>query len=422
MFKVIEVSHIRSSLSPFKVAQGYVVEYPEKVKIALGKIFEDYNNTFNQIVPLNQEWSEDYQFARLSNGDYFNFAVQIDMKGLEDEFLEWSKNASIDEVKESLRRRICEIENSIAMYQMLSAIFDSGEDHFANGWRKALNEFREKTGKSVVLLAVTKEKYEGMLASEFGGYVDKKEVYELSGFDDFWGPEEFLKNKEREDVIYFVRSSQPVSWQRNPRTKVNHPILMYSQLRKIIKAKSITFNVDDAAWYENLNGVNYVKIINDTKEYMIRMGLGFPLNSYGDLVDKENLKLTKNFERFLLKNEVDPEEVIKGEKLIRVKPLKLFYGGYGHLRGRILDKEFRQKLKRELSLRGPYICQIEMEMPKVKDEEGREYAYIDRVFYAYLNENPVFIGGFRNLMPINSFEFKRGRIHGNSEAVWAKIV
>jgi hypothetical protein len=419
----MEVTHIKSSLSPFKVAKDYIVEYPESVKVALGEIVEEYNKVFDQIVPLNMEWPEDYQFARLSNGCFFNFAVQIDMQGLDDEFLEWSKNASIEEVKESLRRKICEIENSIAMYQMLSFIFsDSGEDHFASGWRKALNEFREKTGKSVVLLAVTQEKYEGMLASEFGGYIeDKKEIYKLSGFDDFWGPEEFLKNKEREDVIYFVRSSQPVSWQRNPRIKVDHPILMFPQLRRIIKAKSITFNIDDPAWYENLNGLHYAKIINDTKEYLIKMRLCFPVNYYEDLV-YDNSKLTKNFERFLLECNVNPEEVIKGERLIRVKPLKLFYGGYGHLRGKILDKEFRQKLKRESNLRGPYICQLEIEMPKIKDANGGDHAYIDRIFYAYLNENPVFIGGFRNLMPTNSVEFKKGRIHGNSEAVWAKII
>jgi hypothetical protein len=420
MFKVMEVTHIKSSLSPFKVAKDYIVEYPENVKVALGEIVEEYNKVFDQIVPLNMEWPEDYQFARLSNY-YFNFAVQIDMKGLEDEFMEWSKNASIDEVKENLRRKICEIENSIAMYQMLARLFDpSGKSHFGKGWREALEEIRMKTNKRIVLLAVTEEKYLAMLASEFGGNVGKKEIYELSGFDDFWGPEEFLKNKEREDVIYFVRSSQPPSWQRDPRTQVEHPLLSSSQLRRIIKAKSITFNIDNPVWYD-LNDLHYYpKIINDTKEYLVRMGLGFLVNSYEDLVKEK--KLTENFEKFLLRNKIDPEEVRGGEKLIRVKPLKLCYGGYGHLRYRVLDKEFRQKLKRELSLRGPYICQVEMEMPKLKDDEGREYAYIDRIFYAYLNENPVFIGGFRNLMPIDTLEFKKGRIHGNAEAVWAQII
>ena len=55
-------------------------------------------------------------------------------------------------------------------------------------------------------------------------------------------------------------------------------------------------------------------------------------------------------------------------------------------------------------------------------DDGITYTFIDRIFFGKMDGCPEFLGGVRNLVPMDTEEVRRGRIHGNSSAVYAEIV
>jgi len=431
---VAEKTHIRSSLGPFSILPGYSVCYPKVIIRALEDLYAEYNQAFKALIEKNREWPEDYQYCTASN-----FAVQIDMVGLPDCFLGIADGMPQEELREALREKIFEIENSIAMYQFLERLFLNGESatFFKRGWRASLDELRQRYGMPIALLAVTDQKYQDMKASEFGKGPNEpltnNEVMDLSGFDAFLGPEEFMQHLHERSgkcrYLLFVRSSDPVSKLRNPEVQVISPLLDNSRMRRVIKAHALTLNVDSPR-------MEQTRRINDTKEYMMPMNMACLVKVEADLYSPgfaghlaagklypefSGSRLSSRIAEYLNSYGVAPEEVGSGKIALRFKPMKGAYGCYGHVSGFLGDRKVRVGVRTNLQKRGPYVVQPEMRMPTMVSESGQVYTFIDRVFFAYINGKPAFIGGERSFMPLDSTEAKMGRNHGNSRTVWAQI-
>jgi len=438
---VVVRTDIKSSLSPFLVLPEYRTQYPEVVTQALVNLYAEYNRAFNPLVKANREWDTDYQFCMTSNETPINRWVQIDMVGLPDGFMKTATNFNEEDVREALRKRIFEIENSLAMYQILENLFSNGQQDtlFKRQFRASLDALRERYGKPIALLAVTDQKYQAMKESEFGKSAEETlvdaEVMELSGFDRFFGPEEFKKyleeNRGKCDYLLYVRSSDPVAKLKKPDTVVENPLLENPDMRRIIKKHAITFNIDAPS-------MDYVRRINDTKAYMPIMGMGIEVCSDTDILSTEfaahlsggkpyasygKNRLSPEFVKYLRSQGIDPAKVESGETALRAKPMKGAYGGYGHLRGVLGNTVFRKELRQSLRSRGHYVMQPEMQTPIITNEsDGIAYTYIDRVFLSTINgTNYRFMGGCRSLMPLDSSEAKNGRNHGSKHTVYAEI-
>lgn len=434
---------IRSSIGPFLYFPERRVHYPEAVTRALGELYDEYNRAFTPLVEANREWETDYQFAFNPDGTPVNGWVQIDMVGLPDQFLEAANYLNPRDVRDVLKGRIFEIENSLAMYQLLATIFSHNghETFFKKGFRESLDEVRRKHGRPIALLAVTEQKYRAMRESEFGKMdgetLTDEEVKELSGFDKFFGPEEFVQylaeNGGESAYLLYARTSDPVAKLKKPNKVVENPLLENDEVRRLIKAHSITFNVDNPAWPSG-----DPRRINDTKEYLPTMGMAYPVLSLHDILVREFMdylsngkpyaeypdgnRLTPGFKHYLRSRGIDPVLVEKGEVALRAKPMKGTYGCYGHLTETLEDKKFRQELRQNIDKRGPYVIQPELETPIIINKaNGQAYTYIDRNFFAFPNGNPRFLGGFRSFMPVDSTEAMKGRNHGNHATVWMEV-
>ncbi len=395
---------VRSSLGPFQILPEYRITYSQVVVEALGELYVEYNSAFAPLVEKNREWETDYQFCML-DGRPVNWAVQIDMVGLSQEFLDATATMTVSQVREILRQQIFEIENSLAMYSLLQGGFadETGSSFFKIRFRTALEALRKRFGKQIVLFAVTSPKFRAMQKSEFGhegnGHLTHDVVHEISGFDMFWGVHECRQNIRRLNDcqhLLYARTSDPVQRLINPYHPVEHPILGDASMRRVVKANALTFNIDDPSW-----SACDRRRINDTKGYMAPMRMAHEIIGIADL---KSLPFSP-------------------EKVVRAKPVKGTYGCYGHVRGKVTDVGFNDELRRNLSMRGPYVVQPELDTPIVTNTtNGIAYTYIDRNFLTIADGTPRFIGGFRNLIPLKSQEARMGRIHGNSLAVWAEIV
>jgi hypothetical protein len=410
---VLTAEHIRSSLGPFR-ALPTPIKYPPSVLQALFQLYGEYTKAFKPLIESSWEWTTDYRYCSPAN-----FAVQVDMASLTPAELEMLAAASVDEVREYLRLRIYEIDNSVAMYQLLERLYStpSSDSLWKTGWRAALSSLSNRYSMPIALLAVTDEKYWAMAETEFGAVPGIRpsdaDVRSKSGFDTFMGPEDFKRHVASQggdcSYLLFVRSSLPVSKLRKPGTEVKSPLLSDADMRRLIRAYSITLNVDDptapvGAW------------INDTKQYMTPMGLGFEINSWEALWSPE-------FDDFLETRGLGLPGVWSGETHLRAKPLAASYGGYGHVRGSASNGKFRSDLRRGIKQRGPYIIQPEITPPVFTNTTTGEVAgAIERVFLAMVDDTIQFLGGYRNFMPVASQEWHEGRVHGNGEACWAQIV
>lgn len=439
---VVQRTDIKSSIGPFLCLPHYKIRYPKTVIKALGELYGEYNRAFIPLLERNKEWETDYRCC-MQDGLPLNFAIQIDMVGLPDGFLQAAADMPSNALREILRRRIFEIENSLAMYQLMEKAFSCvGESHFKRCFRASLHNLRKRFRKPIALLAVTEEKYAAMRASEFGktGTEDEEplsdeEILDLSGFDAFFGPEAFKRYLESTgglcEYLLYARTSDPVAKLKNPDLKVEHPLLQDPAIRRIIKAHTLTFNIDAP-------DMDSARRINDTKEYQPLMDMAFPVSAQADLFSPEfgehlypgkpyadftGERLSTGFADFLKRREVDPKEVESGAAAIRCKPAKCAYGCYGHVTGILPNNRFRIELRRNLRRReGGYVIQPEMAMPRIANaSNGVEYTYIDRNYFAFTDGHPRFMGGFRSLMPVDSSETRNGRNHGNRATVWAEI-
>lgn len=438
----VEVTHkISSSLGPFKLLPSYQTRYPEMILRALGELYMEYNYSFAPLVSMNREWETDYQFC-LANGFPVNCGVQIDMMGLTTDFLESASNTEPDQLKESLRGMIFEIENSLAMYQLLERIFArSNESFFQPRFRRLLDTLRVRFERPVALLAVTDPKYNAMMSSEFGisnsRTISDSEVKALTGFDRFFSPDEFRRHVKKNNgscrYLLYARTSDPVSKLRDPSSAVEHPLLSDPAMRRVIKANSITFNVDAPEW-----PLGDERSINDTKGYMRTMRMAYPIASEEDLLSHDLIEhirkgrafhehtgtfLSPGFHAFLKNQAGASTEVAQGKRALRCKPAKGTYGCYGHITGAISERNFRQDLRNGIKKRGPYVVQLELPTPRIiNTTDGVTYSYMDRNFFGFADGKPFFMGGLRSLMPTNTMEAAKGRNHGNSETVWGEII
>lgn len=434
--EIVDRWDIESSLSPFHTFPEYRTEYPSTVINALGELFQEYNQAFVPLVTANQEWDTDYQYTRYGiNDNPINRWVQIDMVGLPQRFLDEASRMDSDTVREVLRQRIFEIENSLAMYQLLERIHSkNGEPSlFDRVFRSSLQSLKEQYGKPVALLALTKQKYNSMKASEFGKseeeLITDEEVERLSGFDRLFGPQDFLEHLEEHGgecrYILFVRASDPVEKLRKPKTTLSIPLLENPVTRRVIKANAITFNIDrpDEPTISEAR-------INDTKAYLPAMGMAYRADTFEDVFeeiiyrnnDPALIKLNPQLREYLLSHGIDQQSINSGYVRFRAKPMVGSYGCYGHVTVDTRDGNTRGELRKGLRERGPYVIQPEMITPIIVNEStGQTYTYIDRVFFAADGRVVTFMGGFRSLMPLDTIEAKKKRNHGNQSTVWAEI-
>ncbi|MFA6217630.1 MAG: hypothetical protein WDL87_08300 [Candidatus Omnitrophota bacterium] len=427
-------------LSPasFHVLPEYKTQYPHVVSQALCNLYAEYNKAFRPLVEANREFDTDYQYCMKPDATPINAWVQIDMVGLPDEFLRLAAHLNEAEVREALRGRTFEIENSLAMYQLWECIFSCGNknSYFKKHFRASLDNLRHKFRRKIALLAVTNQKYQEMKESEFGKKgketVSDKEVMKFSGFDRFFGPHEFerylKKNNGQCDYLLYARASDPIAKLKKPSTKINIPLLENDSIRQTIKANSLTLNIDNPAW-----GTGNSKRINDTKAWMSALGMSYDVHAYEDVEThitppnkKNEFKTTKAANKdliaFLISQGIDLTKIDPRGIALHAKPMQASYGCYGHTRGSLKNAKFRIELKKGLRERGPYVLQPEMKTPIIKNKTGGQtYTYIDRNFFSTDGENYRFMGGFRSLMPIDSVEAKAGRNHGSKYTVWAEI-
>ncbi len=429
--------------------------YPLEVVKALEIILQDYSQAFDEVVRLRQG-NDGYQPACF-NGVYRNFGYQIDMVGLSLEELEKFTGADPQEIAQILRTRIFEIENSLAMYNLMSGIFSKTRDYshesfFGTNLDSAIKTWEIYYGKPLVLSTTTEGKFRAMLLSEFGlensSSLTPELVRERTGFSDFLSPEDLqrlIKQSNIDNYILYMRTSYPTFFLKNPNQKVEIPLLEEGHLVQTIRRRAITFNVDDnreAMWmFENLSNVRFgydpdcgifiitndgttflPQILNDTKEPLIRMGLVHPLTSPDELFNCEEYRDKGGKKRTRIS--LNPEIInnLRTTRL-RAKPAWLHYGGYGHVGGDFESDETRHELRRQMKKRGMYVLQPELP-PYVFSHNDNLYSAIHRIFFAYDPTKKVykFVGGLFNALAIDSSEVKRGRIHGNRDAVWGQII
>jgi len=273
---------VETTEPPFSTLPEYKTTYSRTIVHAIAQLYEEYRVQFRRLIEKNREWSTDYQYLLDEKGNPIICAVQIDMSGFPPEFLEIAQQMSIDDVREIIRGRIFEIENSLAMYQLLMGLFrKSPEDKtfFERQFRDTLDDIRSKTGKKIAIVAVTQGKYEAMKESEFGKRKDEpladEEVERLSGFDRMFSPEGLAQYRaehgEESEYLFYVRSSDPLEKLKHPDGPEPETILTDPAMRRYIKRYAITPNIDNPDADDSQR-------INDTKEYMPGMGLAVQID------------------------------------------------------------------------------------------------------------------------------------------------
>ncbi len=170
------------------------------VRKAFIDIYREYNEAFSKYVIANTENEYDYKYTRFG-GTYRNIIVQIDINALPVEiFMGWS-DMSQTEVTKYIKSRIFEVENNWAAYKAHGTPCKPERvTSYRDKTITMLDEIRESTGKKIVLLAVTDEKYLSILESEFGmeycSHIFPEIACKEIGFDGVWGAREFIYHVE----------------------------------------------------------------------------------------------------------------------------------------------------------------------------------------------------------------------------------
>jgi hypothetical protein len=299
----------------------------------------------------------------------------------------------------------------------------SSQSFFGINFDTYLKRLQEYFKRAIFLGTATDDKFFAMLTSEFGlrpeelSLLTRERIKALSGFSGFLNPqqvEEFYKRKK--DVVLYMRTSYPKSWLAHPgrATPYSIPLLEDDQKRQWIRERAITPNVDDPRMinflisglqsgqfrlekdnegnifmvpnFEGFGGIS-PQIINDTKEYLVFMGLP------------------------LITNPDDPriKELYEGGFQFRLKPLLLHYGCYGHLRSLDIGNRFKKindfvsELRRNMKIRGPYVIQPEIPAYKVSDPNNGDFEVIHRLFFGFDPEDKDInlLGVFMMLCQVN---------------------
>jgi len=421
--ELITRTDIPSTLGPFEYAPNCEVRYPPKVTIALGELVEKHAQIFSRFVPGNTEGDEQaYQHCiRAADGSVTEPFFQVDIAGLSREFLVGANTISAEKVTKTLRDRIFEFEPSIAMYGLIGTL--GGGESLGIRFKQQLDIIKAKHDMPIVLLAPTREKLEAMRETEFGKETNQiltpEEVNQISGFDDLWGPNEFRvhleQNRERCNCLLYVRPSDPLFKLKDPKQKVQSPLLGNSNSRGIIRRSSITLNIDDPRW-----PIGDQRRIKDSKVALPLMGMGFRVDTMNDVIEPDkpgNITATDLFSEFM------NSRGLSQLSSFRAKPMQGVFGGYGQKTMNFLDHSNITWLKEMLNLRGPYVIQPEIEPLVVTDKSTREtFAVMDRAFFSMVGGTPTFMGGIRILIPFASDEAQRGRLHGTKKMISASII
>lgn len=431
------------------------IEYPSVLIEALEEVLKGYNRGFNNVLERRQPGIQNYHFARFDGQNFTNVMVQVDMRGLPLWFLQEAPSYPKELLAEVIKSFIFEAENSLAMYGFMRGFGSpensedlnqpySSKSFFGINFDTYLKRLQEYLKRGIFLGTATDDKYNAMLTSEFGlrpnesSLLTRERIKALSGFSGFLKPqqvEEFCKRNK--DVILYMRTSYPTRWLAHPgkNTPYSIPLLEDDQKRQWIREKAITPNVDDPRMvnflinglqsgqfrleqdnegnifmvpnFEGYGGIS-PQIINDTKEYLVFMGL--PL-----ITNPDDPRIKEFYERGFQ---------------FRLKPLWLHYGCYGHLRTLDIGDRFKKvndfvsELRRNMKMRGPYVIQPEIPAYQVIDPNNGDFEVIHRLFFGFdpKEKKYKFIGGLYDALPSQSEEAKKGRLHGNDQAVWGQII
>lgn len=421
--EIITRTDIPSTLGPFEFAPNCEVRFPPEVIKTLGERVEEHARVFSKFVPENTEGNQlAYQHCvRTVDGCVTEPFFQVDIAGLSHDFLAGASTVDQEEVARILRGRIFEFESSIAMYGLIETL--GGGGLLGTKFREHLDLIRAKHDKPIVLLAPTKEKLKAMRETEFGKVgtqvLTSKEVNEISGFDALWGPDEFREHLEQHGgeckSLLYVRPSDPIFKLKDPEQKVASPLLGHSNLRGIIRENAITLNIDNPFW-----PTGDTRRIKDSKAALPLIGMGFRVDTVNDVIannEPEEIVVTNTFSEFM------NSSGLSQLSSFRAKPMQGVFGGYGQKTMNFLDRHNITWLEEMLSLRGPYIIQPEIEPLVVTDSSTRDsFAVIDRAFFSMVKGVPEFMGGVRILVPLDSGEAQRRRLHGTSEMISAPIL
>ncbi|MDA9128961.1 hypothetical protein N9J72_00595 [Candidatus Gracilibacteria bacterium] len=413
------------------------ISYPTQIKQALIDLYKEYNLYFGKVITECTQGQTQYP----SIGDYkttSNF-VQIDMMGIPKGFLDFvqENNIPIALVKEVLRKKIFEIENSVAAYSLLSHIgTPEGNSVFNQGLKAGIKSINSSTGKNVILLCLSQEKYESVMRFDIGiqniDNYERKDITSSTGFYDVYSPADLQRSiEENEDILFYTRSSLDIGDLKKPNGTIANTLLGEKDVFEYVRSRSITHNID------NPNGSSE-NTTNDTKKYMPQMGIGYPVSSIEEIYTEEYLNYlsgkrkndffgkiyTNNFGAFLQGYGYNNDDIRGGKIEIHAKPQDLAYGVYGHIIGDFSDGKKRKMFKQGLETRGDYIIQPRMKQSLYTDSQTEiSYIYIDRVFlyFDYESGEIESMGGFRNHMPKESNDGKKGVVHGGPQTVYSNI-
>ncbi len=442
---------------PFAL-RNYKIHYPpslvEAYKIACNK----YEDCFMDIVKEHKNWGSDYQCAPNT------LAFQVDGPAYPDEFLNQAKYMNPEVLAEVINARVFEYENNLAMYGLNGRLWPDGTTN--QTWHMALDKARSRTGRKIAVLAGTEKKLDEMLKSELGASRDnmppEETIREITGFDSFMGPCDLIAhyqkyNGEDSEYVFFGRTSRPKTWLRDPTSQIDEGFLADPNFLKYVRAFALTHNFDNTVLL-----LNHPSIITDTKEAMLMTGAaylvtqpndiysgefqqylsnnGIDINniSSGDLTPNQKKKLGDLFTSFpsqyllskqltdhLKMRDIDPDSIASGSKKVRGKPLKLHYGCYAHITGRVNRASFLNELMGQVKIRGYYIIQPEFNNLHIIDSHNLSDSYIaiDRVFFVRgANGELEPMESCRSLMPVSAMDGKKNNVHEGANTKCARII
>ena len=136
-----------------------------------------------------------------------------------------------------------------------------------------------------MILTLSEEKYRAVLQFDAGipegAEKDLEKIRRNTGFDNIYGPAELQRAYEiGEENLYYVRASLDRERLKNPDGNFENDLLSEKGLRDYVKQRSLTFNIDAP-------DSDFASIINDTKEYMPEMGMGYIIESLDDIFTLE---------------------------------------------------------------------------------------------------------------------------------------
>ena len=412
------------------------ISYPPQVTEALIELYREYIHYFWELVTASTENEVQYPIIWQEWATVSNF-VQIDMTWIPQWFIDHIENeqTSPQLIREVLRKKIFEIENSLAAYSLLSWIWSAEESEFNTWLQKWIASIEQTTWKPVILLCLSDEKYDSVMRFDlwFSNPDDynPQEIKERFWFSDIYWPKDVLKALEdNEDVLFYTRSSLSMDELKAPSGAITESLLKNKEVYEYIRSRSVTQNIDNpnSEW----------QTTNDTKKYMPQMWMWFAIKSIDDILSFEYITYLQwkqknpfqwrmyndKFVTYLRSYGYSDEDINSWEIEFHAKPQDLAYGVYGHVAWNISDGKKRKLLQKWFKDRGTYIIQPRLTRSSYTDSDTwTGYIYIDRLFFYYDFERQEIksMWGFRNHMPVESNDWIKWVVHGWPQTVYAPI-